>query len=428
MAMAWEGEKAQRPAMPLGAKPRLQRFSQASLLAAGRRALIGVAVVFATALLVRGLAELALRDEAHKIRGEQQQVLARAPSASGAVIATSDGTIASEMARLRGHDDSVTAVVAMEQSQELLLLSGDKEGNVRLSRHAASAGLETPDEIAAWAESTIWAPLGRPVARWTLTAAAQALPFTIPVEARGKALYSFRDCAECPEMVALSGGLMLRGSPWFEMGRSFDEGPRQVFVVGPVAVGRFEVTFDEWAACVAGGGCRSNVNPADEGWGRGRRPVINVSWNDAQEYVRWLSQSTGQRYRLLTEAEWEYAARAGTTARWSFGDDESQLGTYAWDGSNSNGGTQPVDGKTANRFGLHDVHGNVWEWVEDCYASNYSGLATNGAANTTEGCSNRVGRGGGWDSYALGLRSANRSGITPTLRNIILGFRVARTL
>ncbi len=245
----------------------------------------------------------------------------------------------------------------------------------------------------------------------------------------------FRDRAEglpesaIPEMVVIQAGSFLMGSPDSELDRDTDEGPQRRVTIGqPFAAGRFEVTFDEWAACVAGGGCSSNPSPADQGWGRGRRPVINVSWSNAQEYVRWLSQTTGQRYRLLSEAEWEYAARAGTPTRWSFGDDESQLGTYAWFSRISNSRTQPVGGKIPNRFGLHDVHGNVWEWVEDCYAENYSGLATNGSANTTQGCSFRVNRGGGWGNYAQYLRSAYRNWDSPANRGSFLGFRVARTL
>lgn len=280
------------------------------------------------------------------------------------------------------------------------------------------------------------ASISEPVGAMNASPLSPAAPASSPVNGGAQihapplaAGQTFRECENCPEMVVIPAGSFLMGSPDSEPDRDSDEGPqRRVTISQPFAVGRFEVTFDEWAACVAGGGCRSNANPGDAGWGRGRRPVINVSWNDAQEYVRWLSQKTGQRYRLLTEAEWEYAARAGATTRWSFGDDESQLGTYAWFTSNSNDRTQPVGGKTANRFGLYDVHGNVWEWVEDCYADTYSSLATNGAANTTQGCSVRVNRGGSWFSSAQYLRSADRGGDSPSLRGSGLGFRVARTL
>jgi formylglycine-generating enzyme required for sulfatase activity len=245
----------------------------------------------------------------------------------------------------------------------------------------------------------------------------------------------FRDRAEgvpesaLPEMVVIPAGRFLMGSPDSEPGRFSYEGPQRRVTIGqPFAVGRFEVTFDEWAACVAGGGCTSNLNPSDQGWGRGRRPVINVSWNDAQEYVQWLSRASGQRYRLLSEAEWEYAARAGMTTRWSFGDAESQLGAYAWFNSNSRSRTQPVGGRLANPWDLFDMYGNVLEWTQDCYAETYSGLARNGSANTAQGCTNRVIRGGSWFYIPQNLRSASRYWNSPTIRFNFIGFRVARTL
>ena len=203
---------------------------------------------------------------------------------------------------------------------------------------------------------------------------------------------TFEDCPECPEMVVVPGG---------QLGR-------------PFAVGVYEVTFEEWDACVSGGGCR-RYRPDDEGWGRGRRPVINVSWNDAQAYVRWLSRETGEAYRLLSEAEWEYVARAGTTTRYWWGRwiGRSRANCDGcgsrWDGRQ----TAPVGSFSANPFGLHDVHGNVVEWVEDCY----------------EGvCGRRVLRGGSWFNVPWGLRSAGRYAYAPGHRGDRSGFRVARTL
>ncbi len=245
---------------------------------------------------------------------------------------------------------------------------------------------------------------------------------------------TFKECDVCPEMVVIPAGSFLMGSPETEVRRRSDEGPqRQVAIAQPFAVGKFEVTFAQWDACVAAGGCappeEGPYSPPDEGWGRDNRPVINVSWQDAKRYVRWLNgRIGGKAYRLLTEAEWEYAARAGTSTRWSFGDDEARLGDFAWFVSNSGPRAQPVGGKAGNPWGLFDMHGNVWEWVEDCYNNSLANTPTNGAANTTLGCSYRVFRGGGWNYSAQILRSAIRFRSTPTIRDVSLGFRVARTL
>ena len=233
---------------------------------------------------------------------------------------------------------------------------------------------------------------------------------------------AFRDCPECPEMLVIPSGTFMMGSPASEADRRSDEGPqRQVTVRAPLAVGRFEVTFAEWDACVAAGGC--SHRPGDGGWARGNRPVIDVSWNDAQQYVVWLSRRTGQRYRLLTEAEWEYAARAGTTTPWhtggSIGPSQAVFGSSR---------TERVGSRPENRFGLHDMHGNVWEWVEDCYRDSYAGAPSDASqAVTTGDCATRVLRGGSWSNTPQGLRSADRSRGQPGNRGNFYGFRVART-
>jgi formylglycine-generating enzyme required for sulfatase activity len=256
---------------------------------------------------------------------------------------------------------------------------------------------------------------------------------------------TFRDCADCPEMVVIPAGSFVMGSPEGEKDRGTHEGPQRTVSISRFAAGKFEVTFDEWAACAAGGGCRANANPGDQGWGRGRRPVINVSWNHAQEYVQWLSQKTGQRYRLLTEAEWEYAARAGTTGPWIWGSDPNGGCGFAnhadmtakrensgWTTSTCEDGvaarTTTVGRYQSNNFGLYDVIGNVWEWTQDCYVNTYSGAPTNGSAVTTGDCSSRVLRGGSWNYDPPDLRSADRNGRTPTDRRSDFGFRLARTV
>ena len=195
------------------------------------------------------------------------------------------------------------------------------------------------------------------------------------------------------------------------------------------AVGKFELTFDEWAACVAGGGCASNKNPSDQGWGMVRRPVINVSWNDSKEYVAWRSGKTGKTYRLLSEAEWEYAARGGTTTKYAFGDTISTQQAQFSEGSlGSAKQTVEVGRFPANKFGLHDMHGSVWEWCEDNRHPSYQGAPTEGAVWSGGDPSFRVLCGSSWYYGPQDLRSTYRSGSPPGPRYYTVGFRLARTL
>ena len=215
------------------------------------------------------------------------------------------------------------------------------------------------------------------------------------------------------------------------MGSPSEETQHQVTIAKPFAVSKFELTFDEWDACAAHGDCDPHVS--DNGWGRHRQPVINVSWDDAQRYVAWLSRITGKKYRLLSEAEYEYAARAGTQTAYPWGDDIKLNGkamAYCgrcgsqWD----NKQPAPVGSFPPNAFGLYDMVGNVWEWTEDCYNNSYKGAPVDGSAWTNEGdCNTRVARGGSW-LLPGGLRSASRFGLTTGSRSVDIGFRVARTL
>lgn len=245
----------------------------------------------------------------------------------------------------------------------------------------------------------------------------------------------FRECDVCPEMVVMPAGSFSMGSPNGEAGRDPDEGPQQNITLRRFAIARFETIWAEWEACVAARACAQGpVDKAggDNGWGRNRRPVIEVDWKDAGAYAAYIARAAGKGgYRRPTEAEWEYAARGGTTTRYSFGDSEGQLDAHAWYFANSGRKTQPVGGKAANPFGLYDMHGNVWEWVEDCWRENLIGQPANGAAYTTQGCtvsSYRVFRGGSWSSFPQALRSANRYWDSPANRFYNLGFRLARTL
>jgi formylglycine-generating enzyme required for sulfatase activity len=251
----------------------------------------------------------------------------------------------------------------------------------------------------------------------------------------------FRECAkDCPEMVVVPAGEFMMGSPTTETGRYNNEDPQhKVTIAKPFAVSKFDVTFDDWDACLSIGGCPKEGRAGDDGWGRDTRPVIFVSWDDAQAYVAWLSRMTGKAYRLLTEAEWEYAARAGTTTAYSWGDDIKKDGKAMancdgcgsqWDGRQ----TAPVGSFAPNAFGLYDMAGNVWQWVQDCYHPNYDGAPTNGSEWTAGGarpqrpCKGRVVRGGSWDVDPQFLRSAFRRRGTTVNRFTVLGFRVGRTL
>jgi formylglycine-generating enzyme required for sulfatase activity len=226
-----------------------------------------------------------------------------------------------------------------------------------------------------------------------------------------------------PQMVTIPAGRFWRGSPPEEDGRGPDEGPLKVVTIAkPFQIGKFEVTFDEWDVCVADGGCA--YSPSANGWGRGRRPVIFISWDDAQGYLAWLSRKTGRAYRLPSEAEWEYAARAGTGTAYAFGADIAPS-----QAAFSTDRTAPVGSFAANAFGVHDMHGNVWEWVQDCYRESYDEAPTDGSPYTgTCAKRERVVRGGAWFNTKKYLRSAARDSDEAHMRYDILGFRVARSI
>lgn len=232
-----------------------------------------------------------------------------------------------------------------------------------------------------------------------------------------------RDCEGCPDMVVLAGGLFVMGSPADEAGRRPDEGPQREVSLAPFALSRTEITFAQWDACLAGGGC-NGYSPPDGGLGRGDRPVTNISWQDAQAYLEWLNnRAGGPRYRLASEAEWEYAARAGGDAAYAFGARVTVTqATYRVRTASA------VAAHEANAFGLFDMHGNVAEWVEDCYAPTYELAPIDGAAVQSEACARRVHRGGGYSDQAPALRAAARQSAQPNLRSPSIGFRVARSL
>lgn len=274
----------------------------------------------------------------------------------------------------------------------------------------------------------------------------------------------FRDCAACPDMIVVPAGTYIMGSPNTEPERDADESPQhRVTITQPFAVSRFEVTRGQYAAFSLATGRertrRCRVWAGHEWQDRdgydwsnpmyeqdGSHPVVCVTWADAKAYVRWLAATTGDPYRLLSEAEWEYVARGGTVTMYFSGNDPDALCAHdnghdltsmrvhadmPWVGVNCDDGyakTAPVGSFPPNPFGLHDVHGNVWEWLEDCYVDSYTGAPLDGSAVTRDACKQRVYRSGGWSVQKRGRRAANRGRFNPDDAYAQLGIRVARDL
>ncbi len=254
-----------------------------------------------------------------------------------------------------------------------------------------------------------------------LLPSAPAIGQTNPSPAPGT---TFKDCTNCPVMVVLPPGVFVMGSR--ETAR--EQPPRLVSIKQPFAMGRFEVTFAEWDACLAAGACQHN--PHDHKWGRGTRPVINVDFFMVEQYLAWLSQTTGQTYRLPTEAEWEYAARAGSTTRFWFGDkaDAGLINCRDCRTRYSAKQNAPVGTFPANPFGLHDMHGNAYEWVQDCWNPDYQGAPKTAEARLSGDCRQRVIRGGSWYYFQRQARSASRAINPANVRSYWLSFRVVRDL
>jgi formylglycine-generating enzyme required for sulfatase activity len=240
----------------------------------------------------------------------------------------------------------------------------------------------------------------------------------------------FRECTDCPEMVVVPAGSFVMGSPPTEKNRLPNEGPHHdVTIAKSFAVSKYELTFADWDTCTSAGACKK-YEQSDSSWGRGRQPAINVSWEDAQQYAAWLSKTTGKSYRLLTEAEYEYAARAGTQTPYPWGLDVGKQNANCMGCGESNPEKpSPVGSFPPNKFGLYDMVGNVWAWVEDCDHENYDGAPKDGSAWIKGGdCDVHMVRGGSWFSTPQSIRSATRSRDAIGNRSDVLGIRVARNL
>jgi len=277
----------------------------------------------------------------------------------------------------------------------------------------------------------------------------EGLCFSIALAADPAPGNTFRDCPACPEIMVVPAGEFVMGSTLAETGHTDEKPQHTVRIAQAFGVGKFEVTFEQWDACTKAGRC---LAANDDGFGRGRYPVINVSWVDAKAYTEWLSEATGRAYRLLSEAEFEYAARAGTQTAWFWGDAPDSWGSrdacdyanthdeagkeahpmYVWshhkcnDGYGENG---PTGSYKANAFGLHDMIGNVREWNEDCLHLGYEDAPVDGSVRPHQGaCEKRVARGGTWVDGPSTSRSAYRYSEPEDFRNYQVGFRVACAL
>ena len=316
------------------------------------------------------------------------------------------------------HGLETPPAVWYRQAQVELLAAEHARALESLTRYVTAAGRDAEHYWAAL-ELLDSVERQREVLEGADRARREGLPFVDPLEVGGTG----------PLMATIPAGTFrmgcLDGRDCYD-----DEFPlRDVTIPQPFAMSVHEVTFEQWDACAADGGCGGH-RPRDEGWGRADRPVIDVSWEDAQRYVSWLSSQTGAQYRLPSEAEWEYAARAGTDTAYHWGEDIGQdLANCDGCGSQwDNDRTAPVGSFPPNGFGLYDMHGNVAEWVEDCWNDNYTDAPTNGNAWVSGDCSLRVWRGGSWYGYPEDVRSSYRDWYDREEWDFDIGFRVVRTL
>ena len=234
---------------------------------------------------------------------------------------------------------------------------------------------------------------------------------------------TFRDCPTCPEMVVIPSGSFVMGTPDTTRSAPNDSGndkekPARTLQMKSFSLGKYEITQAEWVAVMGD-------NPSEN---EGKNfPVDHVNWEMAQSFVEKLSKLTGKKYRLPSEAEWEYAARAGTSKEYYDSDEMASLEAYAWFNANSDKEVHAVGGKKPNRFGLYDMYGNVWEWTQDCWNPNYQGAPETQVAWEEGNCEYRINRGGSWSNVARMLRSAFRSRFAATLKSPYFGLRVARS-
>ncbi len=342
------------------------------------------------------------------------------------------------------------ALLALSTNRNFLMATGDaatgknvfdvgEEAAARASRDAGGFLLKNESLIRhiarparsgfAWLEPFLTWLRGRRIPAITVRPARQQTPALDAAGAEGSWTpgHVFRDIEApwCPEMVVIPAGGFMMGSPDDEDHRMEREGPRhRVMIAKPFALARFPTTFEEFDRFC---GETGHPMPEDEGWGRGRRPVINVFRKDVLVYCEWLSGKTGKAYRLPSEAEWEYACRAGSDTAYSFGSEIDERQAH-FDQDRKTGTTSKVGAYPVNAFGIYDMHGNVWEWCEDCFHQSYEGAPTDGSPWTSRNKEIYIGRGGSWANEEKNLRSAIRGIGAPDERARTMGFRCARVL
>ena len=360
-----------------------------------------------------------------------------APEGTLAIYSTAPGKLISE----GSGTDAVFVSELIKQLRDTNLTAEDAFNRTRIGVSRASNGEQVPWVSSSLVEDFYFGtsrtagpsrtpptppPSPSPPVASAPAAPSPAAPVTPParesLRSEGKPGESFTDCQGCGEMVIVPAGA-------FDMGSTaeYENPAHRVTIAKPFAIGRYEVTFDQWDRCVEEKGCKAQ--PDDRDWGRGERPAINVSWEDAKAFVAWLSQKTGRTYRLPSEAEWEYAARAGTnTAFWWGRDVGSRQANCRECTTGSGQQTSSVGSYQPNAFGLYDTAGNAAEWVEDCWNDNYRGAPKDGSAWTSGQCRLRVLRGGAYDSPAKAVRSTARFRYDTDVRYQANGFRVVREL
>jgi formylglycine-generating enzyme required for sulfatase activity len=401
---ALQNRNAAHPARPPAAAPVRAPEARSAPPKKSASGLIGVAIVAIAAVAIGVPAVVMLAKSRSEVAAKSGEPAgARTPKVAAQEPPRAASEAAAEASPSLAAAEPAASAADIEPAGEALveasLAASDKEtaGAAPPIEDAPDApfkkGAEPPAAAAA-------APAGAPSAK--------------PVKVR--AAKTFRDCETCPLMAKLPKGTFVMGSPAAEPGRNAYEGPQRQVSVPEFAIGVYEVTVAEWNACAADGACPARSAGADPA-----TPALGLSWREAAQYAAWLTKTTGRTYRLPTEAEWEYAARAGTVDAYWWGAtfEPSRIAT---------GAAQRVGSGDANAFGLHDVLGNAREWVADCYVNTYAKAPADGSAVSEGDCARRVIRGGAWSSSAADMRIANRSRVAVDMHAGYMGVRVAADL